>query len=167
MQVVYRKTDEIIPYEKNPRINDDAVEPVAASIKQFGFKKPIVVNKDNVIIVGHTRLKAAKLLGMEEVPVVYADLSPEQEEAYRIIDNKSGEAATWDWDKLGFEYAKVIEEGEVDMTPYGFDVDVDSVLNELEAESQQVMREGEELSLDEFADDNFKYECPECGMRFN
>ena len=167
MDVVYRKLADLKPYENNPRINDSAVAPVAQSIKDFGFKQPIVVNKDNVIIVGHTRYKAAQMLGLEEVPVVYADLSPEQEAAYRIVDNKSGELATWDWSKLNFEFAKAIEEGQVDMSAYGFDIDADAVLESLKHENEQNLREGEELDLDEFDDEKFKYECPECGMRFN
>ena len=73
LQVVYRKVDEIIPYEKNPRLNDEAVEPVAESIKEFGFKIPIVLSSDGVIVAGHTRIKAAKKLGMEEVPCIIAD----------------------------------------------------------------------------------------------
>lgn len=97
LQVVYRKVDEIIPYEKNPRLNDEAVEPVAESIKEFGFKIPIVLSSDGVIVAGHTRIKAAKKLGMEEVPCIIADdLTEEQVKAFRLADNKSAEIAQWD-----------------------------------------------------------------------
>lgn len=90
LEVVQMKTDDIIPYDKNPRFNDNAVEAVAASIEEFGFQQPIVVDKDHVVIVGHTRLKAAKLLGRETVPVVVADLPADKANAYRLADNKTG-----------------------------------------------------------------------------
>ena len=94
LQITYMKVSEIHPYEKNPRFNDDAVDAVAKSIQEFGWRAPIVVDKDMVIVCGHTRLKAALKLGLEEVPVhVAADLSPEQIQAFRIADNKTGEIA--------------------------------------------------------------------------
>ena len=88
MKIEMRPIVKIFPYEKNPRKNDKAVKFVANSITQFGFRQPIVVDKDGVIIVGHTRWKAAKELGISEVPVHVADLTPEQARAYRIADNK-------------------------------------------------------------------------------
>jgi ParB-like chromosome segregation protein Spo0J len=89
--------EDVIPYHRNPRKNDAAVAAVAKSIQTFGFRQPIVVDSDGVIIVGHTRLKAAQLLGMTEVPVHVAhDLTPEQVRAYRLADNKSGSISTWD-----------------------------------------------------------------------
>ena len=100
MQIVNMKITDVRPYEKNPRFNDDAVEAVANSIREFGWRAPIVVDKDMVIICGHTRLKAAKKLGLEEVPVhIASDLSPEQIQAYRIADNKTGEIAEWNYVK--------------------------------------------------------------------
>lgn len=91
MKVFERNLDEIQPYEKNPRKNEAAVEPVAESLKEFGWQQPIVVDADGVIIAGHTRWKAAQRLGMKTAPVVIAsDLSPEQVKAYRLADNKSG-----------------------------------------------------------------------------
>ena len=97
MQVVAKSVDEIKPYENNPRNNDDAVDAVANSIKEFGWQQPIVVDIGGVIIAGHTRYKAAQKLGLKTVPVVIAkDLSEEQVKAYRLADNKSGELATWD-----------------------------------------------------------------------
>jgi len=94
----------IKPYEKNPRKNDGAVDGVAESIKQFGFQQPIVVDKDNVIVAGHTRYKAAKKLGLKTVPCVRADeLTKEQVKAYRILDNKLNELATWDFEALSEE----------------------------------------------------------------
>ena len=98
------KIADIIPYDKNPRLNDGAVEAVANSIKEFGWRAPIVVDKDMVIICGHTRLKAAIQLGLEEVPVHIADnLTPEQVQAYRIADNRTGEIAEWDYSLLPVE----------------------------------------------------------------
>lgn len=111
--------DQVKPYEKNPRKNDDAVNATANSIKEFGWQQPIVVDKDNVIIVGHTRLKAAKQLGLTKVPVVIADkLSDEQVKAYRLADNKTGELADWDMSLLSDELEDI---SSLDMTDFGFD----------------------------------------------
>ena len=111
----------IKPYDKNPRRNDDAVDAVANSITEFGFKNPIIVDNNLVIIAGHTRLKAAKNLGLKEVPVIIAsDLTPEQVRAFRIIDNKTAELADWDEDLLKGE----MQDLDIDWTEFGFD-DVD------------------------------------------
>ena len=97
MQVQTWKIGDVHPYENNPRNNAAAVKPVANSIKEFGWQQPIVVDKDGVIIVGHTRYKAAKMLKLKEVPVVVADnLTPDQVKAYRVADNSTGEVAVWD-----------------------------------------------------------------------
>ncbi len=110
MQIVNMKITDVHPYEKNPRFNDDAVEAVANSIREFGWRAPIVVDKDMVIICGHTRLKAAKKLGLEEVPVhIASDLSPEQIQAYRIADNKTGEIAEWNYELLPLELRELQE----------------------------------------------------------
>ena len=101
MQVQSMKISEVKPYQRNPRNNDNGVDAVANSIKEFGWQQPIVVDKDNVIIVGHTRYKAAKKLGMKEVPVVVASkLTPEQVKAYRLADNKTADFSIWDNKKL-------------------------------------------------------------------
>ena len=118
LKVVYVDIDNVIPYQNNPRINDDAVDKVAASIREFGWQQPIVVDKNNVIIVGHTRLKAAQQLGMKQVPVVFADLSEEKAKAYRLADNKTNEFAQWDFDLLTQE----LEGLDLDMEAFGFDV---------------------------------------------
>ena len=108
---------DLTPYPNNPRKNEAAIEPVANSIREFGFKQPIVIDKDNTIIAGHTRLKAAKQLGMTEVPVIVADdLTPEQVKAYRLADNKTGELAAWDFDKLDVELGDI----DIDMEQFGF-----------------------------------------------
>ncbi len=111
MKIVYKKTEELIPYINNPRKNDNAVDAVASSIKNFGFKVPIVIDAKNEIVAGHTRLKAAKKLGMEEIPCVVADdLSDAQIKAFRIADNKVSEFAEWDEDKLTMELEKLADE---------------------------------------------------------
>lgn len=120
-KVTYMDVDSLIPYANNPRLNDNAVDAVAASIKEFGFKVPIVVDGENVIINGHTRLKAAHKLGLKQVPVIVADdLTPEQVKAFRLADNKTGELAQWDMAKLGIELEGIED---IDMTDFGFDID--------------------------------------------
>ncbi len=115
--------DRVRPYENNPRNNDDAVDAVAASIKEFGFAQPLVVDSDSVIIVGHTRLKAAQKLGLERVPVVVAShLTPDQVRAYRIADNKTAEIADWNYDLLPIELS-ALQEANYDLGLLGFDAD--------------------------------------------
>lgn len=132
MQIIDKNIDELMPYEKNPRKNDAAVDKVAASIQEFGFKVPIVVDKDNVIAAGHTRLKAAKKLGLETVPCIIADdLTEEQINAFRLADNKTAELAGWDFDLLAEELQGIEE---IDMEQFGFD---DSAVAEEEIEVQE------------------------------
>ena len=119
VNIVEKKLKEIKPYEKNARKNDDAVKYVAESIRQFGFKVPIVIDKDNVIVAGHTRYKASKELGLESVPCIVADdLTEEQIKAYRLADNKVSEVAEWDFDLLGEELADILD---IDISKYGID----------------------------------------------
>jgi DNA modification methylase len=123
MHVEMRSISSIRPYDNNPRINDAAVDAVAASIKAFGFRQPIVVDEDGVIIVGDTRYRAALKLGMTEVPVhVAVGLSPEQAKAYRIADNQTATIATWDDDKLYQELAR-LQEMNFDLGLTGFSAD--------------------------------------------
>lgn len=108
----------ITPYEKNPRQNDEAVPYVAESIKKFGFKVPIIIDKNNVIVAGHTRYKAAILLGLKKVPCIIADdLNEEQIKAFRLVDNKSSEKAVWDSDLLYEELTDIIN---IDMQEFDF-----------------------------------------------
>src|SRR5262245_31176451 len=101
MQVEMRSLASIHPYENNPRLNDAGVDAVAASIREFGFRQPIVVDENRVIIVGHTRYKAALLLGLKEVPIhVAVGLPPAQVKAYRLADNQTAQLSAWDDDKL-------------------------------------------------------------------
>lgn len=118
MEVINLKLSDLKPYAKNPRNNDEAAKSVAKSIKEFGFQQPIVVDKDYVIIAGHTRYKAAQKLKLKEVPCVIAtDLSEEQVKAYRLADNKVGELATWDDDLLNAELMSILD---IDMKSFGF-----------------------------------------------
>lgn len=122
---------DIKPYGKNPRKNDDAVPYVAESIKQFGFKVPIVIDKNNVIVAGHTRYKAAKKLGFKSVPCIIADdLTDEQIKAFRLADNKVSEKAEWDLDLLDSEIEGIFD---IDMTDFGFELESE----ELEAEEDE------------------------------
>lgn len=123
LKVEYRNVADLNPYANNPRFNDGAVDAVAASIKEFGFKVPIVVDSDGVIVTGHTRLKAAKKLGIDTVPVIVADdLTPEQVKAFRLADNKTGELAQWDLGKLDIELDGI---DEIDMGDFGFDMNLE------------------------------------------
>lgn len=118
MQIIYIKPAELKPYRDNPRKNDRAADAVAASIQEFGFKVPIVIDKDYEIIAGHTRLKAAIKLGLTEVPCIIADdLTPEQIKAFRLADNKTAELAEWDFDLLEIELSGI----ELDMSAFGFE----------------------------------------------
>lgn len=118
MNIVMMKISDIKEYENNPRKNDQAVEAVASSIRSFGFKVPIIIDSNNVIIAGHTRLKASKKLGYTEVPCLIAsDLTSEQVKAFRLADNKVSELAEWDLDKLNEELSFI----EMDMEQFGFE----------------------------------------------
>lgn len=122
MEVRNMNIDDIKPYDNNPRDNDNAVESTANSIKEFGWQQPIVVDKDMVIIVGHTRYKAAKKLGYKEVPVVVAsNLNKEQVRAYRLADNKTGELADWNTKFLDDELQSILD---IDMGNFGFELDI-------------------------------------------
>ena len=122
MDILNLGLEEIKPYEKNPRNNDNAVDAVAASIREFGFKVPIIIDKDNIIVAGHTRYKAAKKLGLKTVPCIKADdLTDEQVKAFRLADNKVAEQAEWDFDLLNEELETIT----MDMEQFGFDLPED------------------------------------------
>jgi site-specific DNA-methyltransferase (adenine-specific) len=128
MKIVQKKVAELVLYANNPRKNDPAVDAVVASIKEFGFKVPIVIDIKNEIIAGHTRLKAAKKLGMVSVPCIIADdLTDEQVKAFRLADNKVGEIATWDLGSLGEELDALAD---FDMERFGFEKKQDDILEE-------------------------------------
>lgn len=120
MNIINIDLKNIKQYEKNPRKNDEAVGPVAESIKEFGFKCPIIVDKNNVIVAGHTRYKAAKQLKLKEVPCIVADdLTEEQIKAFRLADNKVGEIAEWDYNILELELDEILN---IDMSLFNFDM---------------------------------------------
>lgn len=128
MEVVNVNIADVKPYENNPRINDEAVEATANSIKEFGWQQPIVVDKNGVIIVGHTRYRAARSLSLSKIPVVYAnDLTDEQVRAYRLADNQTGELADWDDKKLDEELEQILN---IDMEDFGFDLSIDEIDDE-------------------------------------
>lgn len=122
--IVYKDINDIIPYENNPRHNDDAVDYVANSIKEFGFKVPIIIDNENVIVTGHTRLKAAIKLGLKEVPCIMADdLNEDQIKAFRLADNKVAEYSSWDFSKLGIE----LKEIDMNMNDFGFPMEIEDI----------------------------------------
>jgi site-specific DNA-methyltransferase (adenine-specific) len=156
MQITNKQIKELIPYQNNPRKNERAVDAVAASIKQFGFKQPIVIDKDNVIVCGHTRYKAAQKLRLKEVPCIMADdLTDDQIKAFRLADNKTAELAEWDFPLLDLELADI----DLDMSEFGFEFGTDDI-------------EDFDYNVDEKTDSEYDekeenyVECPCCGMRF-
>lgn len=144
MNIIEMKISELIPYDKNPRLNDEAVKHVANSIKEFGFKVPIVIDSNNVIVAGHTRLKAAEKLGLVEVPVIIADdLTPQQIKAFRLADNKTAEFAQWDDKLLSSELIELQTES-FDMMPFGFADEIsDFDINGQQSETEVVEDEYE------------------------
>jgi len=120
INLAYVDVNSLVPYDYNPRDNAAAIDSVAASISNFGFLIPVVVDSDNVLVAGHTRVEAAKKLGMAEVPAIRADhLSEEQIAAFRLIDNKVAELAKWDFDLLSGEIAKLKDSG-LTLTDFGW-----------------------------------------------
>lgn len=157
MQIEYLNIDSIMPYENNPRRNDDAVKYIQNSIEKFGFKVPLVIDNNNVIVCGHTRYKAAKALGMESVPCIIADdLTDEQIKAFRLADNKTSEMAAWDFGLLEEELL-ALSELEIDMAEFGFmdatNIDVDGFFEETTPKESEPEEEKE-------------IKCPHCGMYF-
>ncbi len=125
LNVVTMKIADLKAYENNPRKNEKAVDAVANSINSFGFKVPVIIDKNNVVVAGHTRLMACKKLGIDEVPCVIADdLTEDQIKAFRIADNKTAELADWDFDKLKEELGSI----EIDMEQFGF-TDLEKIMD--------------------------------------
>lgn len=132
MNIVELSIHDLVPYENNPRNNIEAVEYVANSIENFGFKVPIVVDKDNVIVAGHTRYMASKKLGLETVPCIVADdLTEEQIKAFRLADNKVSEIATWDDELLAIELSDIVD---IDMGDFGF---IEDIKEEIEKDVEE------------------------------
>ena len=148
MEIVYKKLDEIKPYDNNPRKNDEAVEYVKKSIKEFGFNVPLVVDKNGIIITGHTRYKASKELKLEEVPCIIADdLSEEQVNAFRLADNKVAESSKWDFKKLMEELKNI----DLEMMDF-FDLDYIDFVDDLDVKEEKEIKEEKESF----------YKCPNC-----
>ena len=142
LKIEYVDIDSIKPYENNPRHNEEAIPYVMNSIKEFGFKNPIIIDKNNVIIAGHTRLESAKRLGMKEVPIIYADdLTEEQVKAFRLADNKVSEKAEWNFELLDEE----LEDLDIDMSNFGFDkiedIDINSFFEDSEPKQEENKKE--------------------------
>lgn len=155
MEIIMKPISELQTYDNNPRLNDRAVDPVAKSIEEFGFKVPILLDKDNVIIAGHTRLRAAKKLGMTEVPCIMCDdLNPEQVKAFRLVDNKVAEFADWDLAKLQMELGDI----EMDMEEFSFfelpEIDIDDYLKDKQDKPVE-------------DDEPERIQCPHCGEWFD
>ena len=143
MNIIKMKVEDLIPYVNNPRNNENAVDKVASSIAEFGFKNPIVIDKNNVVINGHTRLLASKKLGLKEVPVIKADdLTEAQVKAFRITDNKTSEYAEWNEELLKIELEQ-LEEMNFDLECTGFDMD----------DIEKMLNLGFDYSEDEFGED--------------
>ena len=135
IEIVYKRLDELVPYEKNPRKNTKAVKYVANSIKEFGFKVPIVIDENNVVVCGHTRLLASKKLGLEKVPCIIADdLTDEQIKAFRLADNKVSDKAEWDLNLLNDELDDILS---FDMSDFGFDIFSMDDINELDGYNEK------------------------------
>lgn len=154
MEIVNVSIDDLIPYENNPRNNERAIEKVANSISEFGFKVPIIIDKDNVIVCGHTRYLAAKQLEMAQIPCIMAnDLTEEQIKAFRLVDNKTSEFASWDYDMLSFE----LDEIGIDMTDFGFteteDINLDDFFIESNVSESAIVKEKVKSTII----------CPHCG----
>lgn len=134
MQIIDKKLKDLKPYKNNPRHNAKAIKPVKESILKFGFKVPIVIDKNNVIVCGHTRFYASKEIGLEKVPCIVADdLTDEQINAFRLVDNRTAEFADWNFDKLAEELSDLQD---FDFEPFGFD-DLMAGLQPLEEETEQ------------------------------
>ena len=143
MNIIKMKVEDLIPYVNNPRNNENAVDKVASSIAEFGFKNPIIIDKNNVVINGHTRLLAAKKLELKEVPVIKADdLTEAQVKAFRITDNKTSEYAEWNEELLKIELEQ-LEEMNFDLECTGFDMD----------DIEKMLNLGFDYSEDEFGED--------------
>ena len=160
-EIKYLPIDQIIPYENNPRKNEKAVEMAARSIEEFGFNVPLLIDKNNVIIAGHTRYKAALELQIKELPCIVLDLDDNLARQYRIIDNKTSDLSSWDYEKLTYEMDSVPE---MDFSIFGLNNEEET---EEEGQVTGSLDEGVELDLGDYEDDQFEIECPYCGFKWN
>ena len=160
MKLVKLKLSDIVPYENNPRKNDEAVNAVAESIRQCSYITPIIVDEEHVILAGHTRYKALVSLGIDEVQCLVCEgLSEEDKKKYRYLDNKTGEKATWDLLKLEQELEGLDLEG-FDFFGMAADLPVKTC-------EERTISGSTEYDAEVFSDEEFRYECPNCGFKFN
>lgn len=166
LKIALWKTADVKPYPTNPRrVHDQAIKKVADSLKKFGWRQPIVVNKDGIIVVGHTRLLAAELLKLDKVPVhVASDMSPTEIDAYRIADNRTGEETGWDLDLLADELQSLSGQN-IDLSMIGFDpIELESLLG-VAPEVDEVV-DAEAISASRLDQTHSETECPKCGHRW-
>lgn len=160
MKIITKKIEDIKVYEDNPRNIEGSVEAVANSIKMFGFSVPIVIDKNGVILAGHTRYAAAQSLGMKEVPCYVAeDLDEDKAKLFRIVDNKVSELSIWDNEKLSDELIDLV--GGVDMGLFGFDQEREELPTKTEG------FENFEYETEEFDGEHFNHTCERCGFKWN
>lgn len=160
MKIINIRIADLKVYEDNPRIIEGTIEAVANSIKEFGFSVPIVVDTNNVILAGHTRYEAAKLLGMTEVPCYVAeDLDEDKAKLYRLVDNKVSELSIWDNSKLNDELMQL--SGEIDMELFGFE----KPREDLPAKTDNVSNF--EFDVGSFDGESFAHTCERCGFKWN
>ena len=161
MEIIKKKISDIIPYERNTKKHDKTqINNVAESIKQYGFIQPIVVDKNDVIVIGHCRYEAAKKLKLETVPCVCVDdLTDEQVKALRIVDNKTNESP-WDMEFLADELV------ELDLSDFDFDFGFDDKEETVTSQPKEATG-AVEYGTEDFSDEEFECECPRCGFRFN
>ena len=160
---IWEDINELVPWDQNPRINDHAVQNVADSIKRFGFASPIVARlADKMVIAGNTRLKAAKVLGLDKVPVRYLDIDPADAKMLALADNKIGELSTWDNDALSQLLQDLKDQGEnLDVISFSSH-EIEALLGESE---DFIAKESKELNVSAFND--FNHICPRCGFEWD
>jgi len=152
MKIIYKSIEDLKLYENNPRNNDEAVEMVARSIKLFGFKVPLVIDRNSEVICGHTRYKASKMLKIKEIPCIIADdLNEEQIRAFRIADNKVSEFSRWDYDKLRDELQNI----DNSLLDFDYNMDLDITDDDFIMDVKKQKNNEEK-----------KYVCPHCGEEF-
>ena len=162
MNIIELEINEIIPYKDNPRVNKDAVNVVKNSLSKFGWQQPLVLDKNKEIVVGHTRYYAAHELGMKKIPCLIAeDLSEEKIKAYRIMDNKSSEYASWNYGLLTKEMQDILDSGGLDLTFTGFsDREIENMIEDIQVDIQD---EKDVARMDELN----LITCPSCGHKFS
>jgi hypothetical protein len=180
MKIEQLNIDLVRPYWRNPRKNEDAIDAVSQSIELYGFNVPILVDKKNVIIAGHTRYKAAKKLGLSEVPCITLEISQEKAKEFRIADNKTSELSQWDWGGLVDELKEIDDIG--NMAEFFPDLDLEKIIEGMtgaaddpnfEAVTAEIIKDAETKEGETFRErsretlsERIELMCPECGEAF-